>query len=72
MTYLQYSAVFTLAVGAWGAMCYTMRKMKPGIVSGLILAACVAAMLGAFYLGSQWNHVDFTCHPGQHCTPWGD
>lgn len=73
MTILQYSTVFAMALGSWGAMCYTMRKLKPSsfLAIGLIILSLVG-MLSAFYLGSQWNHVDLTCHPGQHCFPWGD
>lgn len=70
MTGLQLTAVFTLALGSWGIMCLAMQKRTP--LRMLIVLLCLAGFVGAFALGTHWNHIDLTCHPGQHCFPWGE
>ena len=71
MTGLQLTAVFSLALGSWFAMCWTMRKPATLLRVAIILF-CLAGVVGAFALGTHWNHIDLTCKPGQHCFPWGD
>jgi hypothetical protein len=71
MTGLQLTAVFSLALGSWGAMCWAMQK-RATVLRVAVVLLCLTGVVGAFALGSYWNHTDFTCKPGQHCFPWGD
>ena len=73
MTGLQFGTVLAMTLFSWGAMCWAMRKLKPSSLLAIgIIILSLAAMVGAFALGSYWNHDDFTCKPGQHCFPWGN
>jgi hypothetical protein len=52
-------------------MCLAMQK-RPTFLRVLVILLCLAAFISAFALGTKWQHIDLTCHPGQHCFPWGD
>ena len=73
MTGLQFITVLVLTLSSWGMMCWVMRRLKPSSYLAIaLIILSLATMIGAFALGSYWNHDDFTCKPGQHCFPWGD
>lgn len=52
--------------------CLLVMRGRPTPLKIAIIVLCLFSMVGAFAVGSYWNHDDLTCHPGQHCFPWGD
>ena len=72
MTFSQQAVVFSLVMGSWLLMAFTMQRMKVSVLSVVIIILCLAGVISGFALGSTWNHDDLTCKPGQHCFPWGE
>ena len=72
MTVFKFITLLVIIQGGWLSMCFVMRSGKATPKRLAIIVLCFAAIIGAFVLGAHWNHTDFTCHPGQHCFPWGD
>jgi fluoride ion exporter CrcB/FEX len=72
MTFSQQAVVFSLVMGSWLLMAFTMNRMKVSMLSVAVIILCIVGIVGGFALGSTWNHDDFTCKPGMHCFPWGE
>jgi hypothetical protein len=50
----------------------TMREPKVTVMKVIVILSCLFLVFWAFYVGDVWSPHDFTCHPHQHCFPWGD
>ena len=71
MTHFEFFLILLTAIAAMSLLFYSMRG--PVTVARVMLICLWMAMLmGTFIVGAELNHDDFTCHPGQHCFPWGD
>ena len=70
MTTLKFFAVLGILELSWIAMWLVMQK-KPTAIRLAIVLGIFTVFVGGIALGLHWNHADLTCHPGQHCFPWG-
>jgi uncharacterized membrane protein YfcA len=67
---MHFLIVLGIMEGAWLGMWLVMQK-KPTVLRFAAVLGIFAVFVGAIWLGLYWNHADLTCHPGQHCFPWG-
>lgn len=71
MTPFQFILVLAMVLVSTNGMMLAMRgRVTP--VRVVIVVLCLITIVGAVSVGSAWAHQDFTCHPGQHCFPWGN
>jgi sterol desaturase/sphingolipid hydroxylase (fatty acid hydroxylase superfamily) len=75
MTVFQFILVLVTVEAAVVGMFLAMRMSPPTTIKPIqivIVVLCLVAIIGAFTVGSYWNHDDYLCKPGAHCFPWGD
>jgi hypothetical protein len=72
MSIYQFLLVLIVVELGAGVCFFGMRRIPARKVDYVMVVLGLAMVVGGFLLGDHFHPQDYTCHPSQHCYPWGD